>query len=41
LVALTACHRAGEFGYADATPVTGRFAADLPFPLTLDLDTLA
>ena len=38
--ALTACHRAGEFGYADASPVTGTFTADEPFPVRLDLDRL-
>jgi Uma2 family endonuclease len=38
--ALTACHRAGEFGYADAPPVTGTFTVDEPFPVLLDLDGL-
>lgn len=38
--ALTACHRAGECGYADAPPVTGVFTADEPFPVRLDLDRL-
>lgn len=38
--ALTACHRAGEFGYADAPPVTGVFTTDEPFPARLDLDRL-
>jgi Uma2 family endonuclease len=37
---LTACHRAGEFGYADAPPVTGVFTTDEPFPVRLDLDRL-
>ncbi|MHA6628893.1 Uma2 family endonuclease [Pseudonocardia sichuanensis] len=39
--ALTACHRAGEFGYADAPAVTGVFTTDAPFPVRLDLDRLA
>jgi Uma2 family endonuclease len=38
---LTACHRAGEFGYADAPPVTGVLTAEQPFPVRLDLDRLA
>lgn len=37
---LAACHRAGEFGYADAPPVTGTFTSDEPFPVRLDLDRL-
>jgi Uma2 family endonuclease len=37
---LTACHQAGEFGYADAPPVTGVFTTDEPFPVRLDLDRL-
>ena len=37
---LVACHHAGEFGYADAPPVTGRFTTDRPFPVRLDLDRL-
>ena len=39
-VSLLACHLAGEFGYADAPPVTGVFAAEQPFPVRLDLDRL-
>jgi len=39
-VTLTASHRAGEFGYADAAPVTGTFVTDTPFPTRLDLATL-
>ncbi|WP_219412374.1 Uma2 family endonuclease [Pseudonocardia nigra] len=39
-VSLTACHRAGEFGYADAAPVTGTFTAEEPFPVRLELDRL-
>jgi Uma2 family endonuclease len=38
---LVACHLAGEFGYADASPTTGVFETDAPFPLSLDLDQLA
>lgn len=34
---LTACHRAGAFGYSDASPVTGAFTTDQPFPVRLDL----
>jgi Uma2 family endonuclease len=37
---LTACHRAGEFGYADADPVQGTFTTDFPFPVRIDLDRL-
>jgi Uma2 family endonuclease len=37
---LIACHRAGEFGYADAPPVTGTFTTEDPFPVRLDLDRL-
>jgi Uma2 family endonuclease len=39
-VSLLACHLAGEFGYADAGAVTGRFAAEEPFPVEIDLDAL-
>ena len=39
-VTLTACHLAGEFGYQDAGPVTGRFATTDPFPICLRLDGL-
>ncbi|HXV92277.1 MAG TPA: Uma2 family endonuclease [Pseudonocardia sp.] len=38
---LTACHLAGEFGYADAPAVTGTFTAEDPFPVRLELDRLA
>lgn len=38
--ALTASHLGGEFGYVDDAPVTGVVAADLPFPVRLDLDAL-
>jgi Uma2 family endonuclease len=38
--ALTACHRAGEFGYADAPPVSGVFTVEQPFPVRLELDAL-
>jgi Uma2 family endonuclease len=37
---LVACHLAGEFGYADASPVTGVFVTDAPFPIRIDLDQL-
>ncbi|QYN33090.1 Uma2 family endonuclease [Pseudonocardia sp. DSM 110487] len=37
---LTACHRAGEFGYVDAPAVTGVFTAEEPFPVRLELDQL-
>ncbi|MBL8927220.1 MAG: Uma2 family endonuclease [Pseudonocardia sp.] len=37
---LTAHHLAGEFGYADAGPVNGVFAATEPFPVRIDLDAL-
>ncbi|GAA5130796.1 hypothetical protein [Pseudonocardia adelaidensis] len=37
---LTACHRAGEFGYADAPAVTGVFTTEEPFRVRLDLDQL-
>ncbi|MGH3613575.1 MAG: Uma2 family endonuclease [Pseudonocardia sp.] len=39
-ITLTACHRAGEFGYADAVPVTGAFLTEIPFPVRLDLTAL-
>ena len=39
-VTLTAHHLAGEFGYADAGPVDGVFAATEPFPVRIDLDAL-
>ncbi|HYH31623.1 MAG TPA: Uma2 family endonuclease [Pseudonocardia sp.] len=37
---LTACHLAGEFGYADAGPVTGTFASEVPFPVRIELTPL-
>ena len=37
---LTACHRAGEFGYVDAPAVTGVFTAEDPFRVRLELDQL-
>jgi Uma2 family endonuclease len=37
---LAACHRAGEFGYADADPVQGTFTTDFPFLVRIDLDGL-
>jgi len=39
-ISLTACHLAGEFGYADAAPSTGIFTAVDPFPVRLDLGGL-
>lgn len=39
-VSLTACHLAGEFGYLDATPLTGAVTLDEPFNVRLGLDTL-
>jgi Uma2 family endonuclease len=39
-ITLTAHHLAGEFGYADAGPVDGVFAATEPFPVRIDLDAL-
>ena len=39
-ITLTAHHLAGEFGYADASPVDGVFAATEPFPVRIDLDAL-
>jgi hypothetical protein len=38
--ALTACHRAGEFGYLDAPAATGVFAAEEPFRVRLELHQL-
>ncbi len=39
-VTLTDCHLAGEFGYQDAGPVTGRFVTAEPFPIDVRLDGL-
>jgi Uma2 family endonuclease len=39
-IMLTAHHLAGEFGYTDAGPVNGVFAATEPFPVRIDLDGL-
>ncbi|WP_370968905.1 Uma2 family endonuclease [Amycolatopsis sp. cg9] len=39
-VSLVARHQAGEFGYLDASAVTGTFATDVPFPVKIDLDAL-
>ncbi|WP_410613731.1 Uma2 family endonuclease [Amycolatopsis sp. lyj-109] len=39
-ISLVACHQAGEFGYLDATAVTGTFATDVPFPVKIDLNAL-
>lgn len=37
---LIECQLAGEFGYQDAGPVTGRFVTSEPFPVSLRLDGL-
>jgi Uma2 family endonuclease len=34
---LTACHRAGEFGYVDADPVRDAFTTDFPFRARIEL----
>jgi Uma2 family endonuclease len=39
-VSLVACHQAGEFGYMDASAVTGTFTTDVPFPVKIDLAAL-
>lgn len=39
-VSLVACHQAGEFGYLDASAVTGTFATDVPFAVKIDLNAL-
>lgn len=39
-VTLIDCHLAGEFGYQDPGPVTGRFVTTEPFPVSLRLDGL-
>ena len=39
-ITLTAHHLAGEFGYADAGPVSGVFTTTEPFPVRVDLDAL-
>jgi Uma2 family endonuclease len=39
-VTLIDCHLAGEFGYQDAGPVTGRFVTTEPVPIDLRLDRL-
>ncbi|MGH3998267.1 MAG: Uma2 family endonuclease [Pseudonocardiaceae bacterium] len=39
-VTLIDCHLAGEFGYQDAGPITGRFVTTEPFPVSLSLDGL-
>ncbi|MCX6467548.1 MAG: Uma2 family endonuclease [Pseudonocardiales bacterium] len=40
-ITLTACHLAGEFGYRDGGPVSGRFDATEPVALAIDLAALA
>jgi Uma2 family endonuclease len=37
---LTACHLAGEFGYADSGPLHSEFTTSDPFELRIDLDAL-
>ncbi|WIY05367.1 Uma2 family endonuclease [Amycolatopsis mongoliensis] len=39
-VSLVACHQAGEFGYQDASAVTGTFTTEVPFPVKIDLNAL-
>ncbi|MGW4520293.1 Uma2 family endonuclease [Amycolatopsis sp. NPDC004378] len=39
-ISLVACHQAGEFGYLDASAVTGTFTTDVPFPVKIGLDAL-
>ncbi|MFI5584193.1 Uma2 family endonuclease [Amycolatopsis sp. NPDC051758] len=39
-VSLVACHQAGDFGYMDASAVTGTFTTDVPFPVKIDLTAL-
>lgn len=39
-VALIDCHLAGEFGYQDPGPVSGRFITTEPFPVSVRLDGL-
>jgi Putative restriction endonuclease len=40
-VSLIACHLARQFGYQDASPITGIFEAAEPFPVRVDLDDLS
>jgi len=39
-ISLVECHLAGEFGYQDNGGVTGEFVTSVPFPVTIDLDSL-
>lgn len=39
-VSLIACHLAGDFGYQDASAVTGEFVTSEPFPVKLRVDQL-
>ncbi|OXM65480.1 Uma2 family endonuclease [Amycolatopsis vastitatis] len=39
-ISLVACHQADEFGYLDASAVTGTFTTDVPFPVKIDLNAL-
>ena len=40
-ITVTACRLAGEFGYRDGGPVSGRFTTTDPLELAVDLDALA
>lgn len=40
-VSMSACHLAGELGYADDGEITGTYTARAPYPLTVLLDQLA
>ena len=39
-ISVTACHQAGELGYADNGEVTGTFRTTAPFPFELELSSL-
>ncbi|MCG8914863.1 Uma2 family endonuclease [Actinokineospora sp. PR83] len=39
-VSLLACRRTEEFGYVDDQEATGVFRTDVPFPVTIDLNSL-
>ncbi|WP_228815529.1 Uma2 family endonuclease [Nocardia puris] len=39
-LSLTVYHLAGEFGYVESPAVSGQFSTTVPFPLTIDLDSL-
>ncbi|WP_433274404.1 Uma2 family endonuclease [Actinosynnema sp. CS-041913] len=40
-ISLVDCHLAGEFGYRDASAVTGTFVTTVPCPITLKVDELS